>query len=266
MTHPGGLLGAAGDTIARSILAITGAGAMVWAVAVFPTFSTEMAVVDVAKAVTAGEIFKPDVLDAVDAQAENNAGWRVRSSALGRVSIIRLRKAENAIRTGDASQIDRNVTSLTRSIDAALLNAPSDPFLWLARFWLNNFANGLRPDHLRDLRMSYEIGPYEGWIVAKRNRLALAYYKVMPSDLAEMAISEFVGLVRWGFSGEAAEIAAGPARPLRSILFPRLKDLNIDQRRPFAQAIYGQDLDDVLVPGIAPPIPQIPMPVLPPGF
>ena len=88
--------------------------------------------------------------------------------------------------------------------------------------------------------MSYDIGRYEGWIAIKRNRLALAYYPAMPSDLAEIAISEFVGLVRWGFAREAANIAAGPGRSHRSILFSRLKDLKVEQRRPFAQVMYGR--------------------------
>lgn len=261
-----GLPRASRENMVRLSLACTGAAAMFWSIAVFPTFSTEMTIVHVAKAIVGGEVFKPDVLDAVDAQAENNTGWQVRSSALGKAAIIRLRKTENAIRTRDAGQIDRSVESLRRSVDAALQNAPSDAFLWLARFWLNNYASGLRPDHLRDLRMSYDVGPYEGWIAAKRNRLALAYYKVMPSDLAEMVIFEFVGLVRWGFAAEAADIAAGPGRPLRNILYPRLKDLAVYERRAFAQDMYRRDLDDVLVPGIDPPSPQIPIPPLPPGF
>jgi len=267
MSHPGRPLGTAGNnTVARVILAIAGAAAMVWAITVFPTFSSEMAIVDVAKAVAAGEAFKPDVLAAVDVQVENNAGWTVRSSVLNKAAVIRLRQAENAIRTGDTGNIDRRVNSLTKIIDASLQNSPNDPFLWLARYWLSNFTNGFRLDHLRDLRMSYEIGRYEGWIAPKRNRLALAYYSVLPNDLAEMAIDEFVNLVRWGFAAEAADIAAGPGLPLRNVLYPRLKDLKVNERRPFAQAMYKRDLDDVPVPGIAPPKPDVPMPVMPPGF
>src|SRR3954454_18873812 len=128
---------------------------MIWAISVFPKFSSEMVVVDVAKAVASGEVFKAEVLAAVDARSESDAGWMVRSSVLGKAAIIRLRQAENAIRTRDTGQIDQSLKSLARTIDAALLNAPSDPFLWLARFWLNNITNGFRSDHLRDLRMSY---------------------------------------------------------------------------------------------------------------
>lgn len=250
----------------RWILALAGALAMAWAIAVVPTFSSEMAIVDVAKSVSAGEAFKPEVLAAVDAQTHGSDGYTVRSSVLGKAAAIRLRRAEDAIRAGDAERIDRSLEGLSTVIDATSLNAPSDPFLWLARFWLDNTRNDLPPEDLRSLRMSYDLGRYEGWIATKRNGLALAVYSAMPSDLAEMAISEFVDLVRWGFIDEAANIAAGPGLSIRGILFPRLKELKVDQRYPFAQAMYRRDLDDVLVPGIDAPKPQIPMPVLPPGY
>ena len=266
MIQAGGSMGSTGNMATRMILAVAGVAAMGWAIAVLPKFSSEIAIVNVARAVANGEVFKPDVLVAIDVQTENHVGWMVRPSVLSGAAVIRLRQTEDAIRGGDTKHIDRKLESLTKVIDASLLNAPSDPFLWLARFWLKNFVNGFRPYHLQNLRMSYDIGRYEGWIAVKRNRLALAYYPVIPSDLAEMATSEFVDLVRWGLAGEAADIAAGPGRPLRNILFPRLKDLSVDQLRPFAQGIYGRELDDVLVPRIDPPKPQIPMPVLPSEF
>jgi len=271
MTHSSISFRAAADRPAennavRLLLAAAGAAAMVWAVCVFPKFSSEMAIVSVAKAVLAGELFKPGVLAAVDVNVENDPDRMARSSVLGKIAIIHLRYAEDAIRTGDTAQIDRRMKSLTSIVDSSLRNAPSDPFLWLARFWLNNIVLGYQPKHLRDLRMSYDIGRYEGWLAAKRNRLSLAYYRVMPLDLAEMATAEFVGLVRWGLHEEAVEIAAGPGLPLRSILFPRLKDLSFDSRLLFAQGLYKRELDDVLVPGIAPPKAPFSMPVMPPGF
>jgi hypothetical protein len=114
--------------------------------------------------------------------------------------------------------------------------------------------------------MSYELGPYEGWVAVKRCPIALTAFSALPRDLAERAISEFVGLVHWGLDSDAADIALGPGRPLRSVLFPRLKGLKYDQRRAFANLIYRRDVDDVLVPGVAPPSVKIPAPVLPPDF
>ena len=252
--------------ISRLILAIVGVVAIAWVIAVFPVFWSEKVIDDVAGEVIAGAVFKPEILAAVEAQTETNSGPMRRSSVLGKAAMIRLRQAEDAIRAGNLEIRDQKFESLDRIVDKTFLNAPSDSFLWLVRFWLDSTRNGIRPDNLRFLRMSYDLGPYEGWIAVKRNRIALAAYSALPSDLTEQAISEFVGLVRWGFVTDAGAIAAGPGRSLRDVLFSRLKDLNYEQRRAFANVIYGRELDDVPVPGIAPPTPQIPMPVLPPGF
>jgi hypothetical protein len=254
------------NNIARLILAIVGVVAMAWVIAVFPVFWSENVIIDTARAVIAGDVFKTEILAAVEAQTETDSGPMLRSSVLTKAAAIRLRQAEDAIRAGDREMIDQKLESLARIVDETFLNAPSDPFLWLVRFWLDSTRNGLRPENLRSLRMSYDLGPYEGWIAVKRNRIALAAYSALPSDLTERAISEFVGLVRWGLASDAGAIAAGPGLQLRGVLFPRLKDLNYEQRRAFANVIYGRELDDVPVPGIAPPTPQIPMPVLPPGF
>jgi hypothetical protein len=251
--------------IARLILAIAGAMAMAWAIAVFPVFWSENVIVDVARAIVAGEAFKRDVLAAVDAPTETSSGSVLRSAVLSKAAMIRLRRADDAIRMGDPL-VQSKLESLTRIVQETLQNAPDDPILWLVWFWLDSSRNGVQPDNLRFLRMSYELAPYEGWIAVKRNPVALAAFPTLPNDLAERAISEFVRLVRWGLVSEASAIAAGPGRPLRNILFLRLKDLDYEHRRVFAAAVYGQELDDVPVPGIAPPPPPVTKPVMPPDF
>src|SRR5216683_4965506 len=179
-------------TIARLILAITGVLAMVWAVAVIPVFLSENAIVDVARAVMAGEVFKAEVLAAVQARTETNGDSMLRSSVLGKAAVIRLRQAEDAVRAGDPELIKQKLQSLTQIVQESLRNAPDDPLLWLVWFWLDTSRNGLRPDGLPFLRMSYDLGPYEGWIAIKRNGVALAAFPALTSDLAERAIFEFV--------------------------------------------------------------------------
>jgi hypothetical protein len=253
-------------TIARLILAIIGVLAMAWAVAVTPVILSENAIVDVARAITDGEVFKAEVLTAVLARTEANGDAMLRSSVLGKAAMIRLRQADDAIRGGNPELVKQKIASLTRTVQETLRNAPNDPLLWLVWFWLDTMRNGVQSNNLPFLQMSYDLGPYEGWIAIKRNRVALAAFAALTSDLAERAISEFAGLVRWGLIPEAADIAAGTAPPLRRVLFARLKDLSYEQRRGFASAIYGRELDDVPVPGIAPPTNQVPLPVLPPDF
>jgi hypothetical protein len=251
--------------IARLMLAALGAAAIAWAVIVFPVFWSEKVIVDVAAAITRGEVFDPEVLAAVAARTEG-AGSRLRAATLSKAAMINLRQAENAMHGGDSVLIQQRLQSATRSVRRALDNAPDDPFLWLVWFSLDTYRHGARADSMRFLRMSYQLGPYEGWIAERRDRVALASFEVLPADLRRRAASEFVGLVRWGFIPEAADIAAGPARPLRALLFPGLERLSYEQRHAFAEAIYGRGLDDVPVPGIPPPPPPVSMPVMPPDL
>ena len=255
-----------GTALARFLLMVAGGLALCWVWAVLQIFRSEAGIVDVAKAVIAGEIFKPGLLDTMASRAEGSDGSTLRSSVLGKAAVIRLRLAEDALRSNDKESSATRLNSLTQIIDVALANAPSDPFLWLARFWLNDNRHGFSLDHLPDLQMSYDLGRYEGWVSVKRNPVALEIFPKLPSDMTELTVAEFVGLVRWDLAADAADIAMGPGRGLRGLLFPRLKGLSVDQRRRFAQLIYQQELDDVPVPGVDPPRQQIPMPVLPPGY
>jgi hypothetical protein len=263
-----GVLNAAAtkQNITRSVLVVAGATAMVWALAVVPAFWSENVVTTVAGELMAGEVFTPNALTAVEALTERTGSFKLRSSMLGRATVVRLRQAEDAMRGGTPSLVRERLASLEQIVDETFRNAPQDSLLWLIEFWLKTSRDGLRPDNLRFLKMSYELGPYEGWIAIKRNGAAFAAYSILPRDLIELATSEFVGLVRWGMVSEAAAIAAGPGLPLRGILFPRLKDLSLEQRRAFAAVIYGRELDDVPVPGIAPPSPAIREPVMPPDL
>jgi hypothetical protein len=250
------------NAVVRSFLALTGVTGMLWAAVVFPTFWSERVIVGVAGAIARGEVFDPDVLAQVEERTEGK-GSKFRSDMLSKIAMIRLRQFENAVRADDAPVIQQRLESVTRIIRETLRNAPSDPFFWLAWFSLDTYREGTRPENVRYLRMSYELGPYEGWIAVKRDRAALESFSSLPLDLREQAISEFVRLVRWGINSEAADIAAGPARPLRAILFPKLKNLGDPQRRAFADVFYRHELDDVPVPEIPPP-PAASMPVMPP--
>jgi hypothetical protein len=253
----------------RILLAVAGAAAMAWAVAVLPVLWSGAAVGEVARGVIAGETFKPEVLGRAEASSGPASAAARRSSILSRAAVIRLRQTEDAITTiatGDIALVDRRLESLDQSVRAALRNAPDDPFLWLTLSWIESRRNGLRSDNLRYLQMSYELGPHEGWIALKRNRFALAARPLLPSDLAERPISEFAELVRWGLNSEASAIAAQSGPKLRAILFAGLKDLSEEERGAFARVFYTRELDEVPVPGFPPPVPKIPMPVLPPDL
>jgi hypothetical protein len=248
--------------VARMLLTVAGAAAMLWAAIVFPTFWSEKLIVDVAAAIARGEVFDPDVLAAVEAPTEGK-GSSLRAGILSNVAMIRLRQLENAVHAGNSGLIQQRLASTTRIVGDTLRNAPDDPFVWLVLFSLDTYRNKVTPESVRYLRMSYELGPYEGWVAVKRDGAALGSFNALPPDLRERAIAEFVRMVRWGIDTQAADIAAGPARPLRAMLFAKLKTLSYPQRRAFADVLYGREIDDVPVPGIPPP-PAGTMPVAPP--
>jgi hypothetical protein len=77
--------------------------------------------------------------------------------------------------------------------------------------WMKNALHGFKLDHLEYLRMSYLMGPNEGWIALKRNVLALAVFERLPLDVAEMAIRELANLLSSGLIREAGGIFTGPA-------------------------------------------------------
>jgi hypothetical protein len=237
--------------LARAFIVAVATSAIAWVMLAFPQLRAGAAVSEIAAHLIAGEAYKPDVLDALDAELARRA-TALRPASLSKVAVVRLRRAEEAIGSGDRDMIDVRLDALARSIDDALTNAPEDPFLWLVLFWLDNTRNGFAPEHLAELRMSYALGPNEGWIAAKRNSRALAIFSVLPPDLAEAATAEFVGLARSPIYFVAVDNIAGPGWPVRHVLLPRLKELQEADRRAFAKLLNDRNVDDAPVPDVEP--------------
>jgi hypothetical protein len=236
--------------LAKSILAGVGIGAIVWSVIVIPAFWSENGLPELAIHVIDGEKYRSDILEAL-VTAEQ--GSSIPPSARGWVAAIRLRLAEEAVAADDTKSSDARVAALGSAIDAALSAAPTDSFMWLSLYWQRNFQEGFAQEHLRYLRSSYSLGRNEAWIAIRRNPLALAVFPELPADLAEAAVSEFVGLIRSDLFERAADILAGPGWPERHILLARLGELPEPLRRRFADVLYARGLDNVAVPGVKPP-------------
>jgi hypothetical protein len=220
-----------------------------WAVVAGHDFSIEAGLSQIAAHIIAGDTYKSDVMEDLRVEVARRQP-SLRPSMLGKVAIFDVRLTEDAIRSGDQHSIDKSCDELGTAINLALSGTPSDSFLWLARYWLENLQSGFEPDHLRDLRASYVFGPNEAWIAVTRDRYALAAFPELPTDLSEAAISEFVGLVRSGLDSEAVEMVAEAGAALRHSLLGPLSVLPERDRRSFAKALYDRDIYDITVPGI----------------
>jgi hypothetical protein len=234
----------------RVFVICLGTVAMAWGSYATPIVWRQSGLDQIATHVIAGDRFADNVLTALTVQLDTvqQERWK-RPSTIRNVAVIRLRILENAIYNGDQKAVDVQMTKLRGVIDLSLANAPADPFLWLVLYWLENTQNGYSPEHLKYLRMSYELGPNEGWIAAERNRLALAIFRQLPSDVAEDAKSEFVRLVDSRMYDEAADILIGPGWPIRSILLSGLANATDLNRQLFARTVYRLGYD-VSVPGV----------------
>jgi hypothetical protein len=130
--------------------------------------------------------------------------------------------------------------------------APADPFLWIAVYWFDKFRDGFRVEQLDELRMSYRLGPNEGWIAIKRNPVVFEIFDELPTDLADDAIREFARILEAGLYDTAVDILTGAAWPQRNVILPRLANVTYRHRLAFAKVLHARELDDLVVPGIDP--------------
>ena len=244
--------------LARSFVVIVGCAAVWWGIVVFPVFWQGSSTERIANRIIAGAPFKAEILArelAIIDSIERSAYCR--PAALRSAAIIQLRMVEAATSANGRNHIDEPLKPLGNAIGSSLSCSPADPFLWVVLFWMENTQNGSDPTYLKYLRMSYQLGPNEEWVALKRNRIALANFVTLPPDLAEAGIAEFVGLVGSHLYSEAGDILAGLARLIRGLLFTRLRDIKEADRLAFTKLLYDRGLDDIPVPGTAPP-PQRP--------
>jgi hypothetical protein len=227
--------------------------AILWAVQIFPTTWRDSALEKTASRIIRGYTYKTnDLLEFVPVIDDIERSTTCRPASMRSAAVIRLRLTEEAINAGDRSKIDKSLDDLIVSIRNSLQCAPADSFLWLVLYWAETTRHGFDSHYLDFLRLSYKLGPYEGWVALKRSQIAFTFFEHLPPAVAEQALAEFIGLVNSGFEREAAESFVGPGWRLREKILPRLKAVPMRQRTAFDNEVYqlGYDVD---VPGVERP-------------
>jgi hypothetical protein len=231
----------------RLFLISIGVFSLCWAAITFPVFWNDARLDYVADRILDGERFKPETLQLVLAGAGSVKTSWPRPEAIRSAAIIRLRLAEESTVPKDPAITEFTVAqSIRRSLSAA----PADSFLWLELFRLERSKGSHGQDDFAYLRMSYLLGPHEGWVAVERNKLALEIFTELPGDVAEMALTEFKDLVASAYYDEAVQILVGSGWPMRDILLRRLEDAPLEARRQFATSAARLGYDDISVPGI----------------
>ncbi len=239
----------------RCFLLIFGGFAVWWGIVTIPLFSQQSSLERIARRIAAGQPFSEKVLARQLPAVENveKASW-CQPAALRSGAIIRLRMFETAAFGTDHKYTEDDLKSLRNVIRTSLACSPADPFLWLILYWVESTQNGIRPENLNYLRMSYQLGPHEGWIILKRNPVAFTIFERLPADVAAGTIEEFLGLIRSDLYQQAADILRGPAWQVRDTVLPHLGALPRRNREGFARVAAERDLG-ITVPGLDPPKP-----------
>lgn len=225
----------------RIFICCLGLGAVGWGVYLFPTFWRQAPLVQLASELLRGHTFSGQVLqdDARELETEGTASF-CNATELRAASVLRQTILDAAIAAKDLKGFAAAYLPAYETTRKALLCAPSDSFSWLSLFWLDAAVQGIRPDNTNYLRLSYSLGPNEGWICLRRNRLAVAAFAKLPPDLQEAAINEFVKLVDtvWAHS-DAADIFIRAAPEVQNRMIAALESAN-----PFARAVFARTLRD----------------------
>jgi hypothetical protein len=230
---------------ARILTVSLGLAAVGWSGFVAPVAWRQTSMAPLGTKIVAGERFKAGTLEQYLFGSQSDIGDGLcQPVTLRTLAIVRVRLAEEAISDGDRALIEQTQSAGETFLRRSLLCTPTDPFLWFALFWMQNSSRGLQQDNFRLLRLSYRVGPNEGWLSIRRNRVAIAIYPSLPDDLKQAATAEFVQLVRSDLITEAADILAGPGRPVSKMLLTRLQGVDERKVRLLSTLLAGKGIDE----------------------
>lgn len=242
----------ASRVLARALTCLLGLAAIAWGGFEFSLFWRQAPLDRVASEILQGHVFTTPLLTDEAGQLDASGKSSFCNPAARRdAAVIRLAIVDN-LTTENKSQTSA-YAALYQATRAALACAPTDSFAWLTLFWLDVKGHGFTPTNAVFLRLSYAEGPNEGWIALRRNRLAMALFSRLPSDLADDAVDEFVKLVNTGrLYSETAAIFASVSPVAQKRLVGALGGAKPIPREIFARTIYDKGID-VEIPGVEKP-------------
>jgi hypothetical protein len=237
----------------RITLILVGALAIGWGALLLPEFSQQAVLEQTATHIMRDEAFKTEslleLLPAVEAVERADA---CDSTSRRSAVIVRLKIVEQLLSSEQLLDLADHQNALRKSARAALACDPVDGFLWLTLFRAELATSGLSDDPFRYLRLSYRLGPNEGWIALKRNYFALGMFEDLPQDLAALALDEFAHLLNNGLYQDVLTLLIGPGWRLRDTLLAHLDGVTESHRRNFALLLrsggYPAEVPGIVLP------------------
>ncbi|MCK1397446.1 hypothetical protein IVB45_07820 [Bradyrhizobium sp. 4] len=145
--------------------------------------------------------------------------------------------------------VDGTFAAVENNVRSSLSSTPADSFLWTALYSVRTARYGFDERDIIFLRRSYIAGPHEGWISLGRNRLALAIFQTLDSDMQRNVVAEFSEMADSGFVEEALDNLKGMGWAHRDLLLASLASVDVGAKEEFARRLVSEGLD-AQVPGV----------------
>ncbi|WP_155255550.1 hypothetical protein [Bradyrhizobium elkanii] len=234
----------------RGMVPLLGLAGVLWVVIALPPFWSEVPARDMSARILADDRFKPNALRDALVRIEGQPRPLLLHSELVRSeALVRLRSAEDVMMQKRPEDADREVASAVEKVRSSLSLNPSDSFLWLTLYAVEIAHNGVAATSITYLEQSYAVGPVEGWVALRRNRLALAIFSMLPAATREAVVTEFARLVDSQFIEDAATNLVGVGWAQKERLLVALEGVDINARRILAKRLSMKGVK-VDVPGI----------------
>jgi hypothetical protein len=166
-----------------------------------------------------------------------------RPSLARSAAIIQLRLAEIETDQAQLGEPAKELEQARAQITRSLACSPADPFLLMSLFWLNTLEYGFNQADLDLLRLSYRLGPNEGWVGLRRFSLALAVIKQLPPELVRAMVDDFVNLVGAAIYAQMVDRFIPADLPTRKMLLSALDRLSDYHRRNFAAYMKSSGIE-----------------------
>jgi hypothetical protein len=230
---------------ARAFICILGLVAVTWVGLVFPTFWQQLSLSQIASEYVRGHALPmPLLLDEARQTHRAEQATLCNPTTLHDVVILRLAIVEEAMQQTNTQLISSTYSPLDDAISGALACTPTDSAAWLILFWQELIRHrSAETNTMNYLRLSYMLGPNEGWIALWRNHLAVTIFEQLPDDLKNDALDEFVKLVATErLYRETAAIFGQAAPVVRGLIIQRLGNIAALPRQIFVKVLYEKGL------------------------
>ncbi|MBI5128465.1 MAG: hypothetical protein HZA66_03400 [Rhodopseudomonas palustris] len=232
----------------RLVTGLCGVAAAAWAALLLPGVWNAAPVESAARRILAGDSFKRDATAGLVEQLARAPLPALRPASLTRAeAVLQLNLAERALAT--EADAEPRLAAAAAAIDAALAQAPTDAYLWAARYALATSRLGADPAHLPDLVRSYQLGPREGWIALLRHPRGLAVFAQLDPATQQRVVAEFAGLVSAQLTRDAVLALAGLGWPIRDRLLAGLAEVDLEPKQALVKAMRREGVR-IEVPGV----------------